>query len=92
MAYPPIRNEAADVLKAWTSLEVLSPATFDRPEDLAGGDPTAVVNLNKNPFPWERGAPSKPNYRLYYQIVLGSVRMERAVARLIARFGDSRAE
>jgi AAA domain len=91
-AYPPIRNKAPDILKAWTSLEVLSPTTFERPDKLAGGDSTAVVALGQSPYPWERGARSKPNYRLYYQIVLGSIRMEPAVKRLIDRFGDSRDE
>lgn len=43
-------------------------------------------------LPWERGERSRPNQRLYYQIVLGSVELEPAIAALIERFGDTRAE
>lgn len=40
-AYPPIRNEApVEILTAWTSLEVLSPATFKRPDDLSSTEST----------------------------------------------------
>lgn len=89
--YPPIENKPSEILSAWTSLEVLSPATFRKPEELAG-DRTLVVPFDRSPLPWEQGAPSKPKYRLYYQIVLGSVYMEPAIAALIERYGDSRAE
>jgi hypothetical protein len=70
-------------------LEVLSPFAYVRPEDSAGGDRTRVATLSESALPWERGEGSRPNLRLYYQVVLGSIKMERAVERLIERYGDS---
>ena len=73
-------------------MEVLSPPTYVRSEDLAGGDKGRVVALSEQTLPWERGEKSRPNQRLYYQVVLGSVKMESAIGRLIERYGDSREE
>ncbi len=75
---PPITNRPDDVLSAWTALEVLSPPTYVRSEDLAGGDKRRVSTLNEQSLPWERGEKSRPNQRLYYQVVLGSIKMESA--------------
>jgi hypothetical protein len=72
-------NRPEDILSAWTALEVLSPPTYVRMEDLAGGDKKRVARLNESSFPWERGEKSRPNYRLYYKVVLGSVKIESAV-------------
>lgn len=82
------------VLSAWTALEVLSPPSFQRPEQLAsGGDRRLVARLDGNTLPWENeGERSRPNMRLYYQVVLGTVDMERSVAGLLATFPDNRAE
>lgn len=88
----PITNRPGEILSAWTALEVLSPPAYVRPEDLAGGDRTRIAKLGESAFPWERGEKSRPNQRLYYQIVLGSVKMEPAVERLIERYGDTRPE
>ncbi|MBX3329566.1 MAG: hypothetical protein KF722_04125 [Nitrospira sp.] len=89
---PGITNRPEDVLSAWTALEVLSPPTYIRPEDLAGGDRRRVTSLNESPLPWERGEKSRPNYRLYYQVVLGSIRMEPTVERLVERYADTHPE
>jgi hypothetical protein len=89
---PPVTNAPESILSAWTALEVLSPQTFRRPEDLASGDRTRVAKLNGSRLPWERSETSRPNQRLYYQIVLGSIRMEPAVELLIEYYGDSRIE
>jgi hypothetical protein len=89
---PPITNQPEDILSAWTALEVLSPPAYVRPEDLAGGDRTRVAKLNESSLPWERGERSRPNYRLYYQVALGSIKMEPTVERLIERYGDTRPE
>lgn len=89
---PPITNRPDDVLSAWTALEVLSPPTYVRSEDLAGGDKRRVATLSEQSLPWERGEKSRPNQRLYYQIVLDSIKMESAIGRLIERYGDGREE
>jgi hypothetical protein len=89
---PPITNRPEEVLSAWTALEVLSPPAYVRPEDLAGGDRTRVATLSGSALPWERGERSRPNQRRYYQVILGSIKMEQAVERLIERYGDTRPE
>jgi len=89
---PPITNKPDDILSAWMALEVLSPPAYIRSEDLAGGDRKRVATLNDLLLPWEQGERSRPNQRLYYQIVLGSIRMGLAVERLLERYRDSREE
>jgi hypothetical protein len=89
---PPISNSPDAVLSAWIALEVLSPPSFRRPEDLAG-DKQAVARLDGERLPWEEGGEKvRPNTRLYYQIILGTVKLEAAVERLMVVYGDTRVE
>jgi hypothetical protein len=82
---PPISNVPNAILSAWTALEVLSPPSFRRPED--------VARLDDGHLPWEgNGERARPNTRLYYQIVLGMVDLGAAVTRLMAVYGDTRVE
>jgi AAA domain len=83
------QNEAMAILEAWTALEALSPQTYRRPEDFAGGDRRCVVSLSAGHLPWEMGERSRPNYQLYYQVPLGSIAMEAATEELIKAFGDN---
>jgi AAA domain len=85
---PPITNNPQSILSAWTALEVLSPQVFKRPEDLASGDRTRVAKFGEERLPWERGL----TQRLYYQIILGSVRMEPAIELLRKHYDDTRIE
>ena len=82
------------VCDAWTALEVLSPQTFVQPHELAPGrDRSAVALLDRGHLPWERGGErSRPQKRLYYQVVLGSIDMEQAVRQMLSVFTDTRAE
>jgi len=89
---PPITNGPEDILSVWMALEVLSPQFYVRPEDLAGGDRRRVVALGDGYLPWEQDERSRPSQRLYFQVVLGSIKVEPAVGRLIERYGDSREE
>lgn len=90
---PPVTNKATDILGAWTAMEVLSPPSFRKPDDLAGGDRSRVAPLDKGRLPWEgEGERSRPNQKLYYQIVLGSIDMETAVSSLLQVYADSRIE
>ncbi|WP_181168127.1 ATP-binding protein [Mesorhizobium sp. B2-4-19] len=90
---PPITNNAADVLSTWTAMEVLSPPSFRKPEDLASGDRSRIAPLDRPDLPWENGGErSRPNQKLYYQIILGSVDMEAAVSALLQVYTDSRIE
>ncbi|MFN3877347.1 MAG: DEAD/DEAH box helicase [Brevundimonas sp.] len=81
-------NTPDGVLGAWMALEALSPQTYKRPYDLALGQHASVAELGKGPLPWERGEKSKPNYQLYYQIILGAIPMEKATADLVKAFGS----
>lgn len=86
---PPITTDPEAVLSAWIALEVLSPPTpYSRPEDLVShrGDIAELVDT----LPWDNGRRSKPNYKLFYQIVLGAVKLEPALTRLTERYGDTR--
>ena len=90
-AEKPVANDPEDILRAWTALEVLSPPSFVRPEQLAGGDRRYIAQLDRG-LPWERGEKAKPGTRVYYQIVLGTVDLPKAIERLTRTFNDSRAE
>ena len=87
-----VDNDPQDILRAWTVLEVLSPTTFRKPADLAGGDMRRIVRLDRG-LPWANGAAKGPrDKRLYFQIVLGSVVMQPAIDQLLQRFADARPE
>ena len=92
LEFPAVTNDAASVLTAWTALEVLSPPSFRRETDLTGGDRSAVVRLDSAKLAWEDTRGGRKNYRLYHQVVLGTVKLDEAVAALVARYGDTRAE
>lgn len=89
--YPPQSNTPVGVLDAWTALEVLSPPSFRRVEQLAGGDRAAVAKLDGD-LPWERGLKGRPGSRLYYQVVLGTIDLPEAVKGLLGLYADKRAE
>lgn len=86
-------NDAPDaILCSWTALEVLSPQSFVRPEDLVGAGYGSVVRLGSG-LPWEGGGEkSRPGFQLYYQLVLGSVELAPALERLIGLYGEKRVE
>ncbi|MBI0021613.1 AAA family ATPase [Bartonella sp. W8097] len=93
LSHPTVENDPNNVLLSWTAMEVLSPPSFRQAKDLAGGDQKAIAQLNKEWLPWERGGEkSRPNYRLYYQIVLGSIDMLKATSALLEVYGDNRVE
>src|SRR5258708_5796457 len=88
----PLTNNARDILSSWIALEVLSPQTFRKPEDLAGAY-GSIVKLEKALLPWEgEGEKSKPNYRLYYQVVLETINFEKAVSALLNIYADKRVD
>lgn len=86
---PISRDEALHVLRAWTALEVLSPASIYRaPKDIADGSEKRIAKLDANDLPWERNEKARPNTRLFYQLVLGAIRMEETTSALLATFED----
>ncbi len=85
--------EPERVLLSWTALEVLSPQSYKKPEDLAGGSKYKIAELDNTSLPWENGGErSKKNNRLYYQIVLGSIDMPPAIEGLLKVYTDTRNE
>ncbi|WP_246665218.1 hypothetical protein [Rhizobium tropici] len=82
---PSVGNDPESILSAWTAMEVLSPPSFRKPEDLASGVRYRIAQIDKDALPWENGGEkSLPNQKLYYQIILGSIDMEAAVSALLA--------
>lgn len=89
---PEITDDPIAILDAWTALEVLSPQTFNKPEDLADGDRRRVADF-KHGLPWAgQGEKARPKTRLFYHVVLGAVRLDLATASLLKAFGDRRPE
>ncbi|HEV7782495.1 MAG TPA: AAA domain-containing protein, partial [Chitinophagaceae bacterium] len=88
----PITNKAPDILSSWIALEVLSPQTFRRQQELAGTF-GSIASLDNKSLPWEgEGESSKPNYRLYYQVVLGTIDFEKSISALLDIYSDKREE
>jgi len=88
----PLNNNPSDILSAWIALEVLSPQTFKREQELAGAG-GSIVRLDKPALPWEgNGEKSKPNYKLYYQVVLGTIHFAKAIDALLSIYADKRVE
>jgi len=86
-----LTNNPSAILSAWIALEVLAPQTFRREQDLAGAG-GSIVRLDKL-LPWEgNGEKSKPNYKLYYQVVLGTINFAKAIDALLNVYTDKRVE
>lgn len=83
---PQTPDEPGSILSAWTALEALSPQTYQRPEKLANDDPRCIAPL-RDELPWTLRERSRPDRQLYYQVVLGAVRVDGAMQRLIQAFG-----
>lgn len=83
-------NLPDQILSAWTALEVLSPNSYDKREELAEGDKSRVAQFTQTSLPWERNEAPQQNKRLYYQVVLGSIRMQHAIDHLFAKYMDDR--
>ena len=79
------------IINAWTAMEVLSPATFLKPAALVGGSQQDVAVLSGGKMPWRDGPKRfRKGYRLYYQIILGSIKMGPAIEALLEIYADSR--
>lgn len=85
----PATDDPLDILESWTSIEVFSPQTYKRPQDLQGGGSVAYF---KDGEPWSRGEKSRPNCNLYYIVYLGAIELEKATENLISIYQDKRVE
>ncbi|WP_337061293.1 DEAD/DEAH box helicase [Serratia marcescens] len=80
-------NDARAILAAWTALEALSPQGYKRPEDMATGDRSRVALLERG-VPWGPNARSKPSYKLYFEVILGAIALDKATDELVKVFGE----
>lgn len=86
-------NRPVDILEAWSALEVLSPYLYRRPVDLANGNSSNLISVASGRLPWDAGsAKAKPNFRVYFHIVIGTIAAKPAMDALVARFNDTRIE
>ena len=84
-------NDPANILSAWLALEVLSPQTFrDRSEFCLGK--RQVIEFDIHAPPWMDATSNDHDGDYFYQVVLGSISMERAFGSLIETYGDQRPE
>ncbi len=81
------KNDPQAILAAWTALEALSPQSYIRPEDMASGDRTRVAFF-EHELPWGPDARDKPNHRLYFEVVLGAIALDKAADELVKAFGE----
>ena len=89
----PLLNRPRDILDSWVAQEVLSPTTYKRPEDLGGGDRRLIFDFSNKPLPWEAGGErARPRTRLYYHVLVGGIRMDRATQALLAAYGAKNPE
>lgn len=80
-------NDARAILAAWTALEALSPQGYKRPEDMTTGDRSRVALLERG-VPWGPNARSKPSYKLYFEVILGAIALDKATDELVKVFGE----
>lgn len=86
-------QEAINVLKAWTALEVLSPQVFEKIEDLTQGNKKLVSTLNSAALPWENGGEEPPkNKKIYYQVIIGVLDYPKAIEFLLKKYADKNEE
>ncbi len=80
-------NDARAILAAWTALEALSPQGYKRPEDMTTGDRSRVALLERG-VPWGPNVRSKPSYKLYFEVILGAIALDKATDELVKVFGE----
>ncbi|WP_395515539.1 DEAD/DEAH box helicase [Pseudorhizobium flavum] len=81
------KDDPEAILAAWTALEALSPQSYKRPEDLASGDRSRVTHFDRG-IPWGPHAKGKPNYKIYFQVMLGAIALDKATDELVRVFGE----
>lgn len=81
-------NDPQSILASWIALEALAPQTYKKPEDLANGKRENIINLVHSDLPWLHEQKYKKNHKLYYQVSLGSLSMEKAIEEFVKVFGQ----
>lgn len=73
-----------DILRAWITIEVLSPQTYKIPKDLLTANES--IKYVKDGEPWFINKNPKPEHRFYYTVYLGAINLDRATNKLTALF------
>ena len=84
-------NHPADILSAWMALEALSPQTFRRRSEFKLGK-RRVLNFDMHNPPWTDCDARDEESVCFYQVVFGTISMEKAFDRLAETYGDQRPE
>ena len=84
-------NRPVDILSAWMALEALSPQTFRNRSEFKLGQ-RRVLDFDIHHPPWMDANPRDEQAACFYQVVLGTISMERAFGRLVETYGDERPE
>lgn len=90
----PLNNNIEDILSAWSALEILSPVTFNKKEDLLKNKDIAkkmIYALGKDNLPWLDSAKpkAKPQYRIFYHITLGIIDYGKVIETLLQVYDDN---
>ena len=84
-------NRPVDILSAWMALEALSPQTFRNRSEFKLGQ-RRVLDFDIHHPPWMDADPCDEQAACFYQVVFGTISMEKAFGRLVATYGDRRPE
>lgn len=87
-------NSTQRILDTWIALEVLEAgASYDEPEDLEKGSSRKTVRFS-SALPWEQTnrQQSKDGFQDYYEVILGSVKLDEASELINKSFPDTRPE
>ncbi|MDR0968482.1 MAG: hypothetical protein LBL99_02480, partial [Holosporaceae bacterium] len=90
---PPL-NKPENILSSWIALEVLQPAVFRRPEELAfNQDRNLIVKLPDKVADWnDVSLKPKKYYNVYYHLILGTLDFKQSMEALSRAYSDKRAE
>ncbi len=87
------KDTKKNILRLWSALEVLSPQTFLRPEDLSIGDKRQALQFTDQALPWEpKHQNTIDNHVPFFQVILGSLNLPHAMGALHKIYADSSPE
>ncbi|GAB4162511.1 MAG: hypothetical protein Tsb006_0810 [Rickettsiaceae bacterium] len=84
------KEEATNLLAAWSAIEVLTPQSSSNTKNFIGKDRSSVISFNKESLPWEVGREnSKTKANSLYQVVIGTIDLKKAQDMLLEKFGNN---
>ncbi len=86
-------QKALDVLSTWTALEVLTPKSFRKAEDLLEMGQALIIPSKDQGLPWEFNGEQPPKgKKFFYQIVVGTINLEKFSSSLLEKYRDANPE